>query len=114
MSNPKKLRELAGWYRAFAERTANTAIWDSRLRTAEDLEAEAARIEELRPRPVDDRGTEGRGFAGPALALSRVRTQGGGIKPPDPAAGACYRSGGGVKPPNSRSIMPAKAIIVRS
>lgn len=45
MDDPGKLRELACWYRQFAERTGNPAIWDARLRTAEDLEAEAARIE---------------------------------------------------------------------
>jgi hypothetical protein len=45
VTNAERLRELAGWYRAFAERTANPAIWDARLRTAEDLEAEAARVE---------------------------------------------------------------------
>ena len=43
--NPRKLRELASWYRKFAERTGNPAIWECRLRTAEDLEAEAERIE---------------------------------------------------------------------
>lgn len=47
MDDPQKLRDLASWYRVFAERTANPAIWDGRLRTAEDLEAEAARIEHL-------------------------------------------------------------------
>jgi hypothetical protein len=41
----ERLRELAGWYRAFAERTSNPTIWDARLRTAEDLEAEAVRVE---------------------------------------------------------------------
>jgi hypothetical protein len=46
MDEAKRLRALADWYRAFAERTANTAIWDARLRTAEDLDAEAERIEE--------------------------------------------------------------------
>ena len=45
MDDPEDLRKLASWYRAFAERTGNPAIWDRRLRTAEDLEAEAARIE---------------------------------------------------------------------
>jgi hypothetical protein len=45
MERPHKLRELAAWYREFAERTANTAIWDSRLRMAEDLELEAQRVE---------------------------------------------------------------------
>jgi hypothetical protein len=42
---PDKLRELALWYREYAERTGNPAIWDSRIRTAEDLEAEASRLE---------------------------------------------------------------------
>ena len=45
MSKPERLRELACWYRGLAERTANPTIWDARLRTAEDFEAEAARIE---------------------------------------------------------------------
>jgi hypothetical protein len=44
---PQKLRELASWYRELAERTANPAIWDGRLRTAEDLETEAGRIEQV-------------------------------------------------------------------
>ena len=43
--NPVKLRELASWYREFAERTENPMIWDARLRTAEDLETAAARVE---------------------------------------------------------------------
>jgi hypothetical protein len=32
------------WYREFAERTDNPAIWDARLRTAEKLEADADRV----------------------------------------------------------------------
>jgi len=40
-----KLRELAAWYRELAEQSGNPAIWDSRLRTAEDLEAEAIELE---------------------------------------------------------------------
>jgi hypothetical protein len=43
MADGDKLRELAAWYREFAERAGNPAICDSRLRTAEDLEAEADR-----------------------------------------------------------------------
>jgi hypothetical protein len=42
---PDKLRELASWYRELAERAGNPMIWESRLRTAEDLEAAAERIE---------------------------------------------------------------------
>jgi chaperonin cofactor prefoldin len=40
------LRELAAWYRSFAERAGNPVIWEARLQTAEDLEAEAERIEQ--------------------------------------------------------------------
>jgi hypothetical protein len=56
MEDPGKLRELASWYREFAERTGNPTIWDGRLRTAEDLEAEAARIEETSSRLNNQRG----------------------------------------------------------
>ena len=45
MQNPDKLRELAAWYREFAERAGNPAIWEGRLRMAEDLDDEAERIE---------------------------------------------------------------------
>jgi hypothetical protein len=41
----RMLRELAAWYRAFAAQAANPAIWESRLFTAEYLEAEANRID---------------------------------------------------------------------
>jgi hypothetical protein len=56
MDDPEKLRELACWYRAFAERTGNPTIWEGRLHTAEDLEAEAARIERTIPRRIDASG----------------------------------------------------------
>ena len=46
----RMLRELAAWYRAFAARAANPGIWESRLLTAEDLEAEAKRIDPRQPR----------------------------------------------------------------
>ena len=42
----QNLRRLAMWYRAFAERAGNPAIWEARLRTAEDLDAEAHRLEQ--------------------------------------------------------------------
>lgn len=41
----RRLREMAAWYRALADRAGNPMIWDARLRTAEDLEAEADRSE---------------------------------------------------------------------
>jgi hypothetical protein len=43
---PRRLRELAAWYRVFAERAGNPAIWEVRLRTAAELEHEADRLEE--------------------------------------------------------------------
>ena len=45
MDQAQRLRDLASWYREFAERTENPAIWDARLRTAEDLEKEATALE---------------------------------------------------------------------
>ena len=39
-----RLRELASWYREFAEKTENPIIWEARLNTAEDLDKEADRI----------------------------------------------------------------------
>ena len=45
MDQVQKLRDLANWYREFAERAENPAIWDARLRTAEDLEREAGNLE---------------------------------------------------------------------
>jgi hypothetical protein len=44
-TNPSKLRELASWYRDFAERAGNPVIWEARLRTAKELEAEADAVE---------------------------------------------------------------------
>jgi hypothetical protein len=52
LSVPPKLRELAAWYRELAERAGNPAIWEARLRTADDLDLEAERIE----REFVDRG----------------------------------------------------------
>jgi hypothetical protein len=45
MREAEKLRELAAWYREFAERAGNPSIWESRLRMAEDLEQEANRLD---------------------------------------------------------------------
>jgi hypothetical protein len=44
-TNPSKLRELASWYREFAERAGSPNIWEARLRTAKELEAEADIVE---------------------------------------------------------------------
>jgi len=44
-ANPSKLRELACWYREFAEKAGNPVIWEARLHTAQQLETEADQIE---------------------------------------------------------------------
>jgi hypothetical protein len=43
--DPRELRKLAAWYRAFAERTDNPVIWEGRLATAAALEQEAVLAE---------------------------------------------------------------------
>ena len=45
MPTSDDLRKLAAWYREFAERAGNPAIWEARLRTAKQLEAEADRAD---------------------------------------------------------------------
>jgi hypothetical protein len=52
MKTAEKLRELASWYREFAERAGSAAIWDARLRTAEDLDKEAERTEHRSRKPA--------------------------------------------------------------
>ena len=47
---PRRLRELAAWYRVFAEEAGNPVIWEARLRTAAELEKEANRLEGSGPR----------------------------------------------------------------
>jgi hypothetical protein len=42
----RMLRELAAWYRTSAARAGNPVIWESRLLTAMDLDAEASRLEQ--------------------------------------------------------------------
>jgi hypothetical protein len=41
----QKLRDLASWYREFAERAGSSMIWASRLHMAEELDQEAGRLE---------------------------------------------------------------------
>src|SRR5580704_16816070 len=55
----QKLRDLAAWDRQLAERAGNPAIWEARLRTAEDLEKKAASLAERR----GDMSTETKGTA---------------------------------------------------
>ena len=46
----EKLRDLAAWYREFAELAENSMIWQSRFRMAEDLDREADQLIALRRR----------------------------------------------------------------
>ena len=48
---PRRLRQIATWYREFAERASNPSIWEARLRTAKELEQEADRLEEASELP---------------------------------------------------------------
>ena len=43
---PQKMRELAAWYRRFAERAGSSIIWESRLLMADALEKEADLLEQ--------------------------------------------------------------------
>ncbi len=44
MASSDELRRLAAWHRKQAERAGSAVIWDKRLRTAENLEADADRL----------------------------------------------------------------------
>lgn len=46
LNDPGELRKFASWYREFAERAGNPAVWVARLRTAEALEREASQLED--------------------------------------------------------------------
>jgi hypothetical protein len=43
--DPQKPRELAAWYRDYAERAHTPWVCEGRLQTAEDIERAAARLE---------------------------------------------------------------------
>jgi hypothetical protein len=53
LENSRKLRELAVWYREYAERAGNPWVWEARLRTAENLERQAAMLEGKRGQGSD-------------------------------------------------------------
>ena len=58
MPDQDKLRQLAAWYREFADRAGNPWVWAARLRTAEELEVEADRVEAELALVTHERGTE--------------------------------------------------------
>jgi hypothetical protein len=49
LEDPRKLRELAAWYRDYAERANTPWVCEGRLQTADDLERQAAVLEESHP-----------------------------------------------------------------
>jgi len=71
---PGALRFLAAWYRDYAERTDNPAIWEARLATAETLEQEAARLQ--------DRANCNRHPNGPAAKQKAPRQTSDAIREP--------------------------------
>jgi hypothetical protein len=58
MPGENKLRQLAAWSREFAERAGNPWIWEARLRTAKELEAQAERVEAKPALVTHEEGTE--------------------------------------------------------
>ena len=58
MPDENKLRQLAAWYREFAERAGSPWIWEARLRTAKELEAQADRVEAKLAPVTHEEGTE--------------------------------------------------------
>jgi hypothetical protein len=54
MDRAQELRELAAWYRNFAERAGNPWIWEARLRRAKELERQADGLTaEVKPAAAD-------------------------------------------------------------
>jgi hypothetical protein len=70
----ERLEKLAAWHRINAERAGADWVWEARLRTAEDLERQAAKIREQLPA---ERETAHRSrleaYAGASAARARPR-----------------------------------------
>jgi hypothetical protein len=58
MPGEDKLRQLAAWYREFAERAGSPWIWEAWLRRAKDLETKADRVEAKPALVTHEEGTE--------------------------------------------------------
>ena len=81
-ADPAKRRELASWHREFAERTGNPTIWEARLRTAEDLDAQAdvidrarAPLSRTRGHSAEPRRRSGKSNTGGATASTATPTE---------------------------------------
>jgi hypothetical protein len=64
MAKSDRLRELATWYREYAEKAGSTAIWELRLLVAEDLERSANEIDYPASALVAGRRPPSRGMFG--------------------------------------------------
>ena len=71
----QRLRDLAAWYREYAERAGNSSIWDARLRTAEDLEKEADLLDQQRERAASPRQGKQTRAAGKGDSIRAARKQ---------------------------------------
>jgi hypothetical protein len=72
MAEVQKLRELAAWYREFADRAGNPSIWASRLRMAEDLEAKADQKLHCATSLVDELRVQARRLLETAHGISNI------------------------------------------
>jgi len=54
----ERLEELAAWHRINAEHAGSAWVWEARLRTAEDLERQAATIRALLAANATPRGSQ--------------------------------------------------------
>jgi hypothetical protein len=62
----RRLEELAAWHRANADHAGSAWVWEVRLRTAEDLERQAAALRARFSKPLGDPQLEPKG---PKLAV---------------------------------------------
>ncbi|HTV90770.1 MAG TPA: hypothetical protein VME41_17280 [Stellaceae bacterium] len=67
----EELEALAAWHRATAEHAGSDWVWEARLRTAEDLERQAAELRAQRSSNKDRNGV--RGVPGDQLPRRRAR-----------------------------------------
>ena len=74
----ERLEKLAAWHRINAERAGADWVWEARLRTAEDLEHQAAKIrEQLSDEPDTAHRNRLEAYAGGSAARARPRRETG-------------------------------------
>src|SRR5689334_5368668 len=101
---PEELRELASWYRQFAERAGSAAIWEARVRMAEDPGTRSRSVE--RRTPISVNKPPGRPAGGNRASSSPVILRAALLNPaPNVDAPSCRRVliGGGADRSERRS-----------